>query len=257
MELSKCIVGSTGFVGSTLKDQTDFVAGFASANIDQIQNSHWDTVVCAAAPAQKWLANLEPENDLENLQNLWMNLQSVQANRFILVSTVDVFESPVGVVEDSIVGQNSGAYGRNRKWLEDQVRETFEKHLVVRLPGLVGQGLRKNVIFDFKNNNNVDRIESRSVFQFYPMENLWKDIETASSAGLKLVHLTAAPIEVSRVAELAGYSNFKNEISSSPVSYDFRTSYAHLWGAEGDYQYSVSDTEAAILRYLKEADRDE
>jgi dTDP-4-dehydrorhamnose reductase len=257
MESKKCIVGSTGFVGSTLKRQTDFNAGFSSANIEQIQHGRWDTVVCAAAPAQKWLANLDPEKDLENLQKLWMNVQSVQAKRFILVSTVDVFEKPVGVVEESSVGHDSAAYGRNRKWLEDQARQRFENHLIVRLPGLVGSGLRKNIIFDFKNNNNLDRIESRSVFQFYPMENLWNDIERVSREGLKLIHLTAAPIEVSRVAELAGFSNFRNEISSTPATYDFRTSHANLWGTSGNYQYSLSDTEVAIERYLSNEDSDE
>ncbi|HCD03853.1 MAG TPA: pyridine nucleotide transhydrogenase, partial [Methylophaga sp.] len=81
-------------------------------------------------------------------------------------------------------------YGLHRRVLEKFVEQHFSSYLIVRLPGLVGPGLRKNVIFDLHNKNNLDVIEGRGVFQFYPMVNLWYDIRTALEAGLSLVHLT-------------------------------------------------------------------
>lgn len=249
-----CIIGSTGFVGGTLQAQASFDGLFSSRNISDIGNLAWGTVVCAAAPAQKWLANKEPEADFLNLQNLWKNIETISATQFILISTVDVFEKPVNVDESSTVGINTGAYGRNRFWLETQVRKTFDSHLIVRLPGLVGTGLRKNIIYDFKNHNNVEAIDRRSSFQFYPMKNLWKDIQIAAEANLELVHLTAVPIKTSRVAELAGYSDSNAQTASEPVSYDFRTIHSRLWGREDSYQYSLKDTEQAIEQYLAGAD---
>ena len=56
--------------------------------------------------------------------------------------------------------------------LSVSLRKKFSRHVIVRLPGLIGPGLRKNIIFDFLNHNNVTKIESRSVFQFCPMVNL-------------------------------------------------------------------------------------
>ena len=46
-------------------------------------------------------------------------------------------------------GLSDSTYGRNRARLESWVRATFpESHLVVRLPGIFGPGMKKNIIFD-------------------------------------------------------------------------------------------------------------
>lgn len=248
---ANCIVGSTGFVGTTLLSQANFGGKFSSKDIEEIRNTTWGTVVCAAAPAQKWLANKEPELDFLNIKMLLRNLETIKADRFILVSTVDVFETPVDVTENSAVGDNVSAYGRNRFWLEQQVRNSFERATIARLPGLVGEGLRKNVIFDFKHRNNLELIDSRSSFQFYPMVNLWRDLQIAARSNLELVHLTAAPIKTSRVAELAGFVGFEGEGAAEPISYDFQTIHAGLWETQGNYQYSLSDSEHAISRYFE------
>ncbi len=49
----------------------------------------------------------------------------------------------------------------------------------MRLPGLYGPGLKKNVIFDFLHDNDVHKIDSRGVFQFYDTTRLWRDLEIA------------------------------------------------------------------------------
>jgi len=110
---------------------------------------------------------------------------------------------------------------------------------------------RKNVIFDFLNNNNVSAIESRSIFQFYPMVNLWSDIQTALQAKLRLVHLTAVPISIADVATQGFGMQFSQEQENPPASYDMRTRHAKIFGTEGDYQYSVRETVQAIRSYAQ------
>ena len=57
---------------------------------------------------------------------------------------MDVFSNPINVDEDSNIDLiNNNAYGKNRRILEQFVIENFEKKLIVRLPGLVGEGLKK------------------------------------------------------------------------------------------------------------------
>src|SRR5205085_8513752 len=92
------------------------------------------------------------------------------------------------------------SYGMNRRRLELAAQELFDSHLVVRLPGLVGPGLRKNALFDLHNGNNVAALDSRSTYQFYPMVNLWSDLRRAISQKLRLVHLTAEPLSMAEVA---------------------------------------------------------
>jgi hypothetical protein len=163
-----------------------------------------------------------------------------------------VFKSPIGISEDAQVDEvGLHAYGLHRRCLEKFVEQKFPNHLIVRLPGLVGPGLRKNIIFDFLNSNNIEAIDSRGVFQFYPMVNLWYDIETVLAEEIKLVHLTAAPIRVADVTAKGFGLEFENTLECSPAKYDLRTRYAGLFEVEGPYQYSVRETIQAVRFYAQ------
>lgn len=246
------LIGYSGYVGGTLLKQEDFTSLYRSTNIGNIDNQTFDTVVCAGAPAQKWIANREPDADRQKIEALIAHLKTIQCKTFILISTVDVFKNPIGVDEDSLVDQSGlHAYGLHRRLLETFVEERFPSHLIVRLPGLVGPGLRKNVIFDFLNDNNLEAIDSRGVFQFYPMVNLWYDIQTALNADLKLVHLTAEPVRVGDVSLQGFGKSFTHTLANSAATYDLQTKHAQVFGASGRYQYSARETIMAVRAYAQ------
>lgn len=250
--MSNALIGFSGFVGGTLLKQSSFTSLYRSTNIGEIDNQTFDTVVCAGAPAQKWIANRDPQADLQKIQELIEHLRTVKCDTFILISTVDVFKTPVGVDEDSSVDETGlHAYGLHRRLLEKFVEEHFPNHLIVRLPGLVGPGLRKNVIFDFLNDNNTHLIDSRGVFQFYPMINLWFDIETALGAGLKLIHLTAAPVAVEDISQQGFSRPFTNVLNSPTGYYDMQSKHAEVFGGVGRYQYSARETIQAVRAYAQ------
>ncbi len=246
------LIGYSGYVGGTLLKQKSFTSLYRSTNIGDIDNQSFHTVVCAGAPAQKWIANREPEADRQKIEALIAHLRTVKCQTFILISTVDVFKSPLGVDEDTPVDEAGlHAYGLHRRLLEKFVEEHFPNHLIVRLPGLVGPGLRKNVIFDFLNDNNLQAIDSRGVFQFYPMVNLWYDIQTALAAGLKLVHLTAGPVSVAEVSQQGFGKTFTNALANPAATYDLQTRHAQVFGATGRYQYSARETIQAVRAYAQ------
>ncbi len=250
------LIGNSGFVGSTLLKQTNFDALYRSTNVNEIDGKAFDAVVCCAAPAQKWIANREPVADRQNIEGLIEHLATVFCKTFILISTVDVFKSPIGVDEETpVVEDGLHAYGLHRRLLEKFVQSHFANHLIVRLPGLVGPGLRKNVIFDFLNDNNFHAIDSRGVFQFYPMVNLWYDIQIALNAGLKLVHLTAEPISVADVSAQGFGKLFEHPLAGNSAIYDLRTRHANVFGAPGNYQYSRRETLQAIRAYAQSEPR--
>ena len=223
-----------------------------SANIQDIGGQAFGTVVCAAAPAKKWIANLDPISDRQNIESLINHLKRMTCQTFLLISTVDVFKCPIGVDEDTLVDEEGlHAYGLHRRQLEKFVESHFHNHLIVRLPGLVGPGLRKNVIFDILNDNNLHAIDSRGVFQFYPMVNLWWDIQTALHAGLKLVHLTAEPISLAEVSEQGFGRPLDQTQANIPVAYDLRTRHAALFGGTGNYQYSQRESIQAVRAYAQ------
>lgn len=251
--MTNALIGHSGFVGSTLLRQTRFDALYRSTNIQDIAGKSFDRIICAGAPAQKWLANRNPEQDRASIEALIGHLRATQCRSFVLISTVDVFGRPVGVDEQSPVEEEGlHAYGLHRRMLEKFVQQHFEHHLIVRLPGLVGPGLKKNIIFDLLHHNNLQAIDSRAVFQFYPMVNLWPDIEVALASGIELLHLTAEPISVADVA-LQGFGiQLEPPTAGTPARYDMRTRHAPP-GPHGlqHYQYSARETIQAVRAYAQ------
>lgn len=250
--MTSALIGYTGFVGNTLLKQRNFDSLYRSTNIHEIHDKKFNLVVCAGAPAQKWLANKDPVQDLKNINQLINSLKKIETKQFILISTVDVFKSPNNVNEKTFVDKKElHAYGLHRRLLEEFVQEQFKEHLIIRLPGLVGPGLRKNLIYDFLNQNNLHLIEGKSIFQFYPMVNLWFDIKIALKNKLSLIHLTAEPIETSVLAKNGFDINFNNSISNQITDYNMQTLYAKLFGVEGLYQYSQKETIQAVRTYAQ------
>ncbi|MDE1185933.1 MAG: pyridine nucleotide transhydrogenase [Pantoea sp.] len=246
------LIGFSGFVGTTLLKQRHFDSLYRSTNIDEIVGQTFDTVVCAGAPAQKWLANKDPADDLQKIEALIEKLKTVTCRQFILISTVDVFKDPVNVDEATPIDTTGlHAYGLHRYYLEQFVCQHFPDALIVRLPGLVGPGLKKNIIYDFLHENNVAQIESRGVFQFYPMINLWYDIEIALQHKLKLLHLTAAPVSVADVAKYGFGFEFTNHVQDKPGNYSMKSRYSHLFTSDADYQYNRRESLMAIRAYAQ------
>lgn len=102
------------------------------------------------------------------------------AKKVVLISTVDVYLQPVEADEDtSIIRESLQPYGKHRLELETFIEDRFDA-LVVRLPGLFGKGIKKNIVYDFLHNNLVDKIHKNSVFQFYNLEHLWQDIQVVA-----------------------------------------------------------------------------
>lgn len=250
--MKDALIGYTGFVGSTLFKQKNFEGLYRSTNLHEIEGQTFDTIVCAGAPAQMWIANQDPEGDLQKIQGIIEHLKKVKCRRLILISTVAVFKHPIEVDESTPVEEEGQTpYGRHRRMLEKFVQAHFPDHLVARLSGLVGPGLKKNVIFDFLNTNNLQAIDSRSVYQFYPMVNLWYDLKIALDAGLKLVHLTGEPIVVNEVAEKGFGHSFTQVLDKPYPLYDMRTLYGALYESLLPYQYSRKETLQAIRAYAQ------
>ena len=148
------LVGFTGFVGQNLYKQHRFDAAFNSKNITDAYGTSPDLCVYSGVRAEKFVADSYPDEDLAHINEAITNICKINPKRLVLISTVDVISSvqPADVYEDTeYVADNLTPYGRHRLFLENQVRDIHANSLVVRLPALFGQGLKKNFIFDLIN----------------------------------------------------------------------------------------------------------
>jgi dTDP-4-dehydrorhamnose reductase len=249
--MTSALIGYTGFVGSTLCGQTRFDDLYNSTNISSIRGKNYDLVVCAGAPAAKWKANQDPELDWANLQMLMGHLDQVKADKFILISTVDVFQMPPPVDEATLVDETIiDHYGRHRARLEGFVYQIFPNLTIIRLPGLFGKGLRKNFIFDLLNTGHSQWTDFRSRFQFYDMARLWDDVNRVRQSSVNLIHFATEPVTASDVALKCFDLAFQTTTEKPPVLYDMRTRHAALFGGTGYYMMSATEVFQNIRAYV-------
>jgi nucleoside-diphosphate-sugar epimerase len=244
------LVGHTGFVGSNLLTQCPFEACYNSTNVESIAGESFDLVVCAAARAEKWIANQDPVADRAGIDRLLAALSRMTTTHLVVISTVDVFAAPANVDETAAVPEvGVHAYGANRRYLETALASRFET-TILRLPGLYGHGLKKNIIYDFLHDHETDKIDSRGVFQFYGVGRLWADITIALGAQLPVVHLATEPVSVHDVAEHAFQLPFENHVTPSPARYDLHTHHGPLFGGTSPYIESRTRVLEGIRRFV-------
>ena len=143
------LIGYTGFVGSNLLSQYDFTDCYNSKNIQDIHGKDYDLCICAGVRAPKWIANEQPIKDLNDIQDLMYHLSQADIKTMVLISTVDVYPDREDVDENTVIDESRLVpYGFNRRLLEKWVEQTYPEYLIVRLPGLLGQGIKKNFIRD-------------------------------------------------------------------------------------------------------------
>jgi nucleoside-diphosphate-sugar epimerase len=248
--MKKALIGHTGFVGSNLLKQQSFDCCYNSGNIAEIDGQEFDQVICAGVSAVKWWANQNPATDREGIQNLVSHLTQVRAQQFILISTVDVYPEPVGVDESTAIELDScHPYGRHRLELEQFVQDRFDAS-IIRLPGLFGDGLKKNIIYDFLNDNNLDQINPNGSFQFYYLDHLSSDIETTVANGIDLVNLATAPITVQEVAEICLGHQLERGDANPGASYDFKSRHAQAFAGQNGYLYSKEQVIADLTAFV-------
>jgi nucleoside-diphosphate-sugar epimerase len=252
--MSRALIGATGFVGSNVLRSEPFDDLYDSTNIESIRGRRYELVVCAGARAEKWRINAEPERDAVELERLRAALAAVRTERLLLVSTVDVYPEPAGVDEESPIDVDALApYGRHRLELERWCKPRFDT-LVVRLPGLFGPGLKKNLVYDLLHDHRVEDIDPDSRFQLYDVRGLWAAAETAWQAGLRLLNITAEPVSAGEVAREA-FGRTLPGLARGAARYDVRSRHAELFGGQHGYLFGRDETLAALSRFVAEERR--
>ena len=244
--MKTALIWYTWFVWSNILDQKDFDDKYNSSNIDYIKWKNYDLVICAWVKAVKRRANQNPELDKESIDKLIINLKKLETKKFILISTIDVYPNPTDLDEDfdfnSINKGNYHSYGKNRLYLENFIKSNFKNYNIIRLPGLFWKNLKKNVIFDLLNNNQIDKIIPNTKFQYYYLWNIWKDIEYIILNDYKEVNLVTEPIETKEIINSFFPKSHIWEENKNPIEYNIKTKYK-----KDGYFYNKKE----ILNYLE------
>jgi nucleoside-diphosphate-sugar epimerase len=244
------LIGATGFVGSNLLQQMQFDASLSSRNISDYKGQHVDLALVAAGDARKWYANQNPEDDRVHIERVIADISAINIKRVLHFSTVDVYASKQGD-EAALAGQVSAdAYGGHRHLLEQKLKERFDNVSIIRLPGLYGPGLKKNIIFDISLGRDLSGFNPASAFQWFDLLELKRIVDFVERSGLKEVNVCAEPLRVSELLEGLGLDLSQVSGTAPLIRYDIRTSHSAAFGADGDYLYSKAQSLAGIKAFL-------
>ncbi len=234
------LIGASGLVGKSIASKLSFEA--LQTSTSPVDESRFDLAVIAAPGAEKWKANLDPKSDLDQVKTLISRLDSMALERVIHMSTVDVYANPNYSDEDSDLTDSSSPYGFHRRLLEEFLTSRFPQVKIFRLGGLVGEGLKKNAVFDMKSQNRLDLISPESTMQFFPLRKLHEFISSDFDEFGPIVNLTAPPLALKQIASMA---NVELNPNAPSVHYDVRSKYFDF-----GYAVNLEDSLSAIGDYL-------
>ena len=243
------LIGHTGFVGSNLLAQRTFAATFNSTSIDTIDGRTFNEVVCAGVAAVKWWANQNPEQDRARIEALMRHLECIRAGRLTLISTIDVYDPPLGATEAD-EPQAQHPYGANRAMLERFVAERFPVHQIIRLPALFGPGLKKNAIYDLMHDNRIEVIDPAAAFQWYPLERLGRDLRIARAHPWTRLNFATEPLTMQAIRARC-FPNHQLGTQATPAAhYDMHSLHAEAFGGRGAYLMDRAAVLDAITRFV-------
>lgn len=305
--MKEYLVGYTGFVGSNIAEKHDFTGLFNSKNVEEAYGENPDLLVYSGVKAEMFLANKDPEADFASMEVALNNIKKINPKKLVLISTIAVYHNPDNVNEDAVIDEsNLAAYGKNRLYLERQIRKLYPDALIVRLPGLYGKNLKKNFIYDFikripamlseekyiqltavseliRNNyikqengfykckvlnipeeqelkkafdtvgfSALNFTDSRGTYQYYNLENLWKDIMIALENGVKLLNLAVEPVTAGELYQYLTGQEFVNIINKPVPYFNYKTKYASYFGGQNGYIKTKEEVLEDVKKYVSE-----
>jgi len=158
------LLGHKGFVGSAIEkyfqSKNEEVIGIGKENYDSFAGSSCDILINANGQSIKRWANEHPREDFNaNVVSCLSSIFDFNSRKYILISTIDVYNEPSSInrtSEDTIIfPEILSPYGFDKYMEELVVKKHCKEWIILRLGGMVGEGLKKNAVFDLLNSKTL------------------------------------------------------------------------------------------------------
>ena len=143
-KLKVALLGNTGFIGSEVccvlsRHCHLHCYGLGSIIPDDVE---YDVVVNCAGISYRFLVQKDP--------------QKYRVVEDDIISKLSRFCSPKIIHISSMAVELQGSeYGKLKEYVEQEVKKIFEQWCILRLAGIIGPELRKNVVFDILHDKKV------------------------------------------------------------------------------------------------------
>lgn len=172
MYKSYIIIGSKGLLGKQLvkllKKKNAKVISVHKKNYNKKKNSSADVLINANGNSNKFFANSYPFKDFrQSFLSVYKTLLDFKFKKYIYISSGDVyqFQGDASTDEKKNIKSPKNFYGKNKHLAEIFIQYYCSNWLIFRMGPMIGVGLKKNAVFNIKNNKFVfENIETQSSF---------------------------------------------------------------------------------------------
>ncbi len=212
------LIGAKGFIGAALAAAAR-ARGYALTAIDrdnyaQSQGAQADLLINAAGNSRKFLDDQDPLQGFElSVSSVMRSLHDFKFNFYIQLSSGAIYPdegNPANNAESSLLDPAAMTRYGFHKWLAEQlVRRYAPEHLIVRLGGLLGPGLKKNAVFDILHGGPL-YVHPDSQFQYMDTRDLAEaifDLYAKAAGKVQLLNLSARGVV--SVRQMAGWAKLK------------------------------------------------
>ena len=222
------VVGASGFIGGNLMRMLPSCVPVAPMHSATEEISALSTLLIAAPSSLKYSIEVNPSKDLDNILALSRSLEVFsRVDRVILFSTIDVYRDIFSSDEDSETLQTV-SYGGNRAFLEERLRSIFPDLKILRICGIYGQGMKKNLVFDIKNRRELEvaKYSQESKYQFVHIEDVIQILSSEPEELPSVINLASEPLAVSEILSRSQMiAGFEDKITYNIRSKYFKTGY--------------------------------
>jgi len=181
------LVGGSGLVGSGfarfLKKKKKKFKIITSKNIHKFYNKKCDLLIDCNGNGSKRLANLNPKFDFEaSVSSVFNRLINIRFKKYVYISTIYVYpkkEKKISTKENNQNFNNISFYGFNKLTAENYVKHFAKKYMIIRLPYIIGPGLKRNPAHDI--------LKYKKTFYTLNSKLNWIHTDTIAKIVMKLI----------------------------------------------------------------------
>ena len=252
------ILGGRGFVGSAFTRYCK--KNRISHQVIHLQNYQdfvgktCDLFINANGNSKKYLAETDPRKDFElSVLSVEKTFKDFDFGKYVFCSSIDMYNDTANTennAEDAVIDPaRLSFYGFHKYLAEQLVRRYVSDWLIIRFGGFVGEGLKKNTIFDLLHGNPL-WVDIRSRYQYL-------DTDSAAQIVFNLIQMK----KTKEIFNVCGNGTIAIEDAIKYLSGSFEIRYAHNSPSIEHYEINIDklksiievpETKETIERYMSQ-----
>lgn len=228
------VIGARGFLGSAIAAGAA-ARGYAvtavdTHNYESLRGSNADLLINAAGNSSKFIDDQDPARGYElSVTSVLHVLHDFRFAFYVQLSSGAIYPHENDPLQNSettpLHPAEMSGYGLH-KWLAEQLVQHYApRHLILRMGGFVGPGIRKNALFDLLTHRPLfvhpdsefqymdTRDLARSVFDLYEGKHSPASLLNFSSTGTVSIRQAAAWAGISLPEDAAGRPCVRSELN--------------------------------------------